>query len=248
MSVEAVNVTGAPQATGVMLVVRCLAGWSYGMLQMLWVRLGHEGYSNLFTRLSDKIVELGSVVLVHEASIKTLEADKTTLQAEIATLNTTLAARDASLVDLQSSIEQEKKQGVSALAALRSSLQLEIDALQSQASNTDRLLKSRDVTIATLNDEIEELKEQNATLDSELIEARIALARRPGFSASSDDESEELISEAVVNSEKYQKVKTLMQQQLTSGKMNMKKISADTGISYNTVRRYSQSILNSLVV
>ena len=218
------------------------------MLQMLWVRLGHEGYSNLFARLRDEIASLGSTLTARDGSIAGLETDKTGLLVRVSTLENMLVSRDAAIVDLQAAIEREKKQGVSALAALRSSLESEIDALQSQGSNTDRLLKLRDSSIAALREEVEELKEQNATLDSELIEARLLLARRPGAPAVDGGDVEELISEAVINSEKYQKVKMLMQQAITSGqKINMKKISSDTGISYNTIRRYSQSILNSLV-
>lgn len=246
VNVEAVNANGAPQATGVMLVVRCLAGWSYGMLQMLWVRLGHEGYSNLFARLRDEIASLVAVVAVRDDSISGLEQDKINLQAQVGTLTSTLAARDGSIVDLQAQIEEEKKQYANALASLRSSLESEISNLQTQGSNVDRMLRLRDSSIIGLKDEIEELKEQNAMLDGELVDARIWLAQKSNKCA--DSESEDVVSEAVVSSEKYQMVKQLMQQAVTNGeKINMKKISADSGISYNTIRRYAQSILNSLV-
>ncbi|BCL81731.1 hypothetical protein ccbrp13_41960 [Ktedonobacteria bacterium brp13] len=68
VNVEAVS-TNAPQATGVMLVVRCLAGWGFGMLQMLWAKLGHEGYSNLFARLRSEIAALVATLKDRAAAI-----------------------------------------------------------------------------------------------------------------------------------------------------------------------------------
>jgi len=81
VSVEAVSAS-APQATGAMLVTRCLAGWSYGMLQMLFVKIGHEGYSNLFERLHAEIAALGEALNTRDALNATLHAEVVTLKEQ----------------------------------------------------------------------------------------------------------------------------------------------------------------------
>jgi hypothetical protein len=57
VSFEAVNKTTF-QATGFMLVVRCLAGYWYGMVSMLFTKLGKKGYSHFFASLQTTISSL----------------------------------------------------------------------------------------------------------------------------------------------------------------------------------------------
>jgi FtsZ-binding cell division protein ZapB len=221
VSVEATTTT-APQATGVMLVVRCLAGWSYGMLQMLWVKLGHEGYSNLFARLRSDIAALTETVKLRDGSIAGLEQEKARLTSEAASLRDVVKLRDASLLKLQEEV-----------------------------SNQARALKGRDDRIALLQSELEDLKEQCATLDAELIDTRIALAganRKVKQSDNSSAPDDEMTSGSpVVTTGKYQLICEHMQAAILRGeRVNMRKIASDTGVHYNTVRRHAQSIIDEL--
>jgi hypothetical protein len=177
VSVEAVNATTAPQATGAMLVTRCLAGWGYGLLQMLFIQLGKDSYSGLFARL----------------------------RAEIVALVATVAARDASIAALQSSV-------------------------------------------ATLEDE-------KALLQSDLATARLSLAKvTRGKEKSTLQSGEKSTPEKVekstsdtVNSAKYQRLKSEIERAILGGdKVNLKKISAAAGVSYNMARRNAQNIIDAL--
>jgi hypothetical protein len=184
VSVEATSVN-APQATGAMLVTRCLAGWGYGMLQMLFIHLGKDGYNGLFNRLRAEIANLGAA------------------------------------------------------------------------------LKDRDNSIVALKAEIATLKDQNATLDSDLVNARLALAkvtRSREKSTLQDGENGTLESNKkstlqssengtpeTLNSAKYQRLKDQIEQAILRGeKVNLKKISAAAGVSYNMARRHAQAIIDAL--
>lgn len=50
----------SPTATGWMLVIRCLAGWFYALLQMMWTGRGKVGYSGHLKKLKGEIDQLRS--------------------------------------------------------------------------------------------------------------------------------------------------------------------------------------------
>ncbi|MGH2506051.1 MAG: hypothetical protein ACRDHZ_01305 [Ktedonobacteraceae bacterium] len=220
VSVEATNVN-APQATGLMLVIRCLAGWSYGMLQMLWAKLGYEGYSDLFTRLRSEIAGLTETLKLRDGSIAGLEDVKGGLSSELAVLAETLKNRDAALVNLRDEVV-----------------------------NLGRMVKGRDELIVALRSELEDVQEQSANLDAELIDTRIALAhanRKARLSDNGADEGMITSDSPVVTTEKYRLVKEHMQAAILGGeRVNMRKIAIDTKVHYNTVRRYAESIVEEL--
>ena len=78
-----VAVAASPQATGTILVIRCLAGWSYGMVQMLWVKLGKKGYASLVVNLRNEIVALGDTVANRDVVVTGLQEQVTNMQAQI---------------------------------------------------------------------------------------------------------------------------------------------------------------------
>src|SRR5437762_5241472 len=79
---EAVNAT-PPQATGGMLVTRCLAGWGYGMVQILFVSIGKQGYVEAMDDLHTQIHSRDEALGNHEKTISTLQQDMATLQEQI---------------------------------------------------------------------------------------------------------------------------------------------------------------------
>jgi hypothetical protein len=88
VSLEAINVNY--QASGPTLVIRCLAGWSYGMLQTLFVVMGREGYANVFHRLRAEIARLGEVLIARDASITALQSENALLKDQRVTLQNEL--------------------------------------------------------------------------------------------------------------------------------------------------------------
>ncbi len=81
---EAVNAT-PPQATGPMLVIRCLAGWSYGMVQILFVSIGKQGYVEALDDLATRIKERDRTVEDRDKVIATQQENMRALQAHIQT-------------------------------------------------------------------------------------------------------------------------------------------------------------------
>jgi chromosome segregation ATPase len=201
------------------------------MLQMLWAKLGHEGYSNLFARLRSDVAALVATLAARDGSIVDLQTERTDLQGKIVALGATLAARDTSVAGLQADIVN----------------------LKEESANQGRMLKARDASVTDLQGEVEELKEQIATLDGELVETRIALATanrkvRAGQSDTATLDEMSTSENSIVTSKQYQLVREHMQAAILRGdKINMKKVAADSGVSYNTVRRHAQPIIDDLL-
>jgi hypothetical protein len=78
---EAVNAT-PPQATGDMLVTRCLAGWGYGMVQILFVSIGKQGYVEAMDDLHAQIHARDEKLTESTQMISTLQHDITTLREQ----------------------------------------------------------------------------------------------------------------------------------------------------------------------
>jgi hypothetical protein len=165
----------SPQATGSILVIRCLAGWSYGMIQMLWVKLGKKGYAGLVAGLKSDIVALGVVVANGEKSLNEL---------------------------------QEK-----------------LTQLEQQFEDQGRELVNARLQIAT--QKVTRVKSESAQNDKSAHPGKVTL----------------LHSE----NEKRSKLKKHFRGVVLAGeKVNFKKIAADTGISYNTVRRHAADIIDEI--
>ncbi len=81
---EAVNAT-PPQATGPMLVIRCLAGWSYGMVQILFVSIGKQGYVEALDDLAARIKERDRTVEDRDKVITTQQENMRALQGYVQT-------------------------------------------------------------------------------------------------------------------------------------------------------------------
>jgi hypothetical protein len=77
--------TGSFTATGPMLVTRCLAGWTYGTVQMLFVKLGKPGYTNMVNSLQDGLAALGDSLNDRDANITALQSQVATMQQQIET-------------------------------------------------------------------------------------------------------------------------------------------------------------------
>jgi len=128
VSVEASSVN-APQATGPMLVTRCLAGWSYGMLQILFAKIGHEGYRNLFDRLRLEISALSDMLQARDASI-------TDLQADLVLLKEQNAHQERELIDARIALATKKV------------TRHEQSDLAEQKSTSDEKSTAKNVTVA----------------------------------------------------------------------------------------------------
>jgi len=88
----------SPQATGAMLVIRCLAGWGYGVVQMLFASLGKQGYAGTFEKLNSIIRSRNSTLAERDSTIAGLQESVTLLEEkanaqerEIVTLRLSLA-------------------------------------------------------------------------------------------------------------------------------------------------------------
>ncbi len=99
VSLEAVNVDY--QAHGTDLVIRCLAGWSYGMLQTLFVALGKQGYASLIARLRSDLAALGDTLRARDNELATMTANMADLQAQ-------LAAQQKELVNARIALANKK--------------------------------------------------------------------------------------------------------------------------------------------
>jgi hypothetical protein len=174
---EVAHNSSSPQATGAILVIRCLAGWSYGIVQMLWVKLGKSGYAGLVAGLKSEIVALAAVVTAGEKTVN----------------------------DLQAKVAQLEQQ----------------------------------------------LEDQGR----ELVTARLQVATQKVTRAKSDHENMstgEVAQTGKVTSlhgetEKRSKLKKHLHKLVLAGeRVNYKKIAADTGISYNTVRRHASTIIDEI--
>lgn len=165
---------GSYTATGPMLVTRCLAGWSYGTIQMLFVKLGKPGYTSMVNSLSDGLAALGEK----------------------------LNDRDASITDLQTQV---------------ANMQAQIET-QSQELMTARL--------------------------------QIATAKVTRNGQSDIPKSENTITNSKVTpfgDSKRQKLKRHIRGVILAGeKVNYRQISEDTNISYNTVRRHAEAIVEEI--
>lgn len=163
VSLKSINAADATQVTGVMLQVRVLAGWFYGLVQMLFATVGKQGYHETYTRLQQR-----------EADVTTLVAQNTTLSNELTTLRVAMANRRVS--HRQSDVTQVPL-----------------------------------VTLAHGNGNVTPMSIVKSTTDK---------------------------------SEKYHKVKRHLESAILAGeKVNLKKTAKETGVSYNSVRRYSDEII-----
>jgi hypothetical protein len=70
-------------ATGNMLVIRCLAGWGYGTVQMLFVRLGKPGYTSMITGLNSELAALGDKLKDRDDLVTDLQTQITNMQKQI---------------------------------------------------------------------------------------------------------------------------------------------------------------------
>lgn len=177
------------QATGLMLVIRCLSGWWYGMVQILFVAIGKDGYRGIFNRLESTIAGLR-----HEKAAR--DEHITGLQAEVVKLNQQLAESQQQLIQVRMEVATRNLNR-------RKSDNLEIE------SDTDEL--------------------QSVTFTNE-------------------SDSEQNTSDRYVTAvEKRDKVKREIEQAITRGeKINLRKISNDTGVSYTTTRKYAPDIVKQI--
>lgn len=90
----------SPQATGAMLVIRCLAGWGYGVIQMLFASIGRQGYASTIERLNSIIQSVNGTLADRDNTIAGLQSDIVSLQQladeqerEIVSLKVSLASK-----------------------------------------------------------------------------------------------------------------------------------------------------------
>ena len=172
---EAAHSNASPQATGAILVIRCLAGWSYGIVQMLWVKLGKKGYAALVAGPKSDIAALAAVVAAGEKSAQEL-------QEKIAQLEQQLEDQGRELVNARLQVATQK-----------------VTRAKSDNSENGESAHSGKVTL---------LHGEN---------------------------------------EKRSKLKKHIHKVVLAGeRVNYKKIAADTGISYNTVRRHASTIIDEI--
>lgn len=171
---------GSYTATGPMLVTRCLAGWCFGTVQMLFVKLGKPGYTAMIDNLNSDLESLGEKV------------------------------------------------------------------------------SDRDTQVTSLQDQVTTLQQQVETQSRDLVDARLAIATQKVTRTKSDqgDSENDLGGESAHNNGKVTnlgasaqraKLKKHIRKLVLAGtKINYKQITADTGISYNTVRRHADAIIKEL--
>jgi hypothetical protein len=175
VSFEAAHSNASPQATGSILVIRCLAGWSYGIVQMMWVKLGKKGYAGVVAGLESEIQALGVVV----------------------------ANGEKVLTELQERIAQ----------------------LEQQLEDQGRELVNARLQVAT--QKVTRVKSDNAQIGDSAQTGKVTLLHG--------------------ENEKRSKLKKHIRGVVLAGeKVNFKKIAADTGISYNTVRRHAADIIEEI--
>ncbi len=84
INLEAVaKTTVSFQTSGIMLTIRCLTGWWYGMVSMLFDKLGKRGYTLIFDTLREQIATLQKNMSDQIATLKNESAtalEKVTLQ------------------------------------------------------------------------------------------------------------------------------------------------------------------------
>lgn len=178
VSFEAANSTTSPQATGAILVIRCLAGWSYGIAQMLWVKRGKKGYAGVVADLKSEIVALGVVVANGEKSLNELQEK---------------------FAQLEQQFEDQGRELVNARLQIATQKVTRVKSDNSESAQNDKSAHPGKVTL----------------LHSE--------------------------------NEKRSKLKKHFRGVVLAGeKVNFKKIAADTGISYNTVRRHAADIIEEI--
>lgn len=95
VSLEAINVDY--QATGAMLVTRCLAGWGYGMLQTLFFKVGKHGYNVIFDTLKKQVASLSATLKERDSAIASMQEHIATLEERIATQEQELIATRVAL-------------------------------------------------------------------------------------------------------------------------------------------------------
>jgi hypothetical protein len=74
VSVESLSAI-APTATGTMLVIRCLAGWFYALIQMLFAQIGKDGYGSHLAILEGDLATVRSDLAIAKGHLITLEGD-----------------------------------------------------------------------------------------------------------------------------------------------------------------------------
>jgi len=191
VNLESVNPATNPQATGGVLVVRCLAGWSYGLLQILFSRIGSRSYSAFFEDLRQKAQETQ-------------------------------------------------------------------EALNLRISELTEVMGRRDLAVNALQTELDTLKERFEAQEHELRETRANLALLKLTSGKSDTEMSTSAhignitllpaNDATLSTSKREVLKEHLQKAVLAGeKINLKQISKDAGVAYNTARRHYKSILGEIV-
>jgi hypothetical protein len=63
----------SPTATGIMLVVRCLAGWMYGLTQMIYAQRGKSGYASHIKKLKGDVDNLKGEVSLAKGEVSLLK-------------------------------------------------------------------------------------------------------------------------------------------------------------------------------
>jgi hypothetical protein len=107
VSLEAINAT-APQATGWMLVIRCLAGWGYGMVQILFAKIGKQAYANLLASYKIQVGTLKNALQERDATIQERETTIETQLKNIAFLQQKVADQDVELQELRVALASAK--------------------------------------------------------------------------------------------------------------------------------------------
>jgi hypothetical protein len=153
VSLETIN-AATYQTSGFMLVIRCLAGWGYSMVQRIWKKKGYESYAELFDSLRGQTALLAETVKDRDGSIGVLQQEKTTLSGQVQTLGATLVARDDEVASLKRDANK-----VAALVA-------ELEELKEQCVALDAELIDTRIALASAN---RKAKSDNVPADDETL-------------------------------------------------------------------------------
>jgi ATP-dependent Clp protease ATP-binding subunit ClpA len=179
----------SPQATGGMLVARCLSGWFYALIQMLFAQAGKHSYAGMLNTLRDEAQQLKNVLAHRDTTI-------TTLNNDIATLQRTVEEQSKELFDIRLTLA------------------------------TQKVTRKSDVHNAKMQSDISTEESDIALVESDTAQKKVTTAAAHA---------------------KRQQLKEHFQKVIARGeKVNFRKMSLETGISYGMVRKYAESIMGEI--
>jgi len=114
-SVEAMN-NGSTQVSyhldGTSVVIRCLTGWIFGVVELVHAKIGTAQFTRLFDTLRSQVVTAQSVTAQRDSTITDLQSDIATLRTEmasnIAKLQSDIAAKEQELIDARLALATRK--------------------------------------------------------------------------------------------------------------------------------------------